>query len=86
MAQAKDPNSWYNYHGVKPPDSISHATPEEIEGLFNDVIKDTKHGSWRQIGDTIHCGRCGNHGHRISTSKMLVGETDDGLPKLKDIV
>ncbi len=79
-----DKPNWYEKNGVEPPQNIPHLSEEEFEKRFREA-GEIKHGKWKQVGNMLNCGACGNHGFLISTDHILTGTDEQGLPILKDI-
>jgi hypothetical protein len=84
--QSKASKEWFERNGVEAPEVVQHYSDDELAKKFQEQSQSTIHGDWLQIGNTLHCRKCNNHGLLIDTSKVLVGTDDKGLPILNDIV
>lgn len=85
--QPKSSDSWYERHGVKPPEHIPHFSDEDLAKRMDEIRTGTKHGDWRQEGSKITCYRCPyNHSDSIPVDYLLMGTDKNGLPILKKIV
>ena len=82
MSYNKKRESWYQYHGLKPPKVFQHGLKDEdIEERLKEVGR--KHTcNWTQHGSEIVCetDNYPRHGFRIPPTKMLVFK--DGKPDI----
>lgn len=84
--KSKASKEWFERNGVEPPEVVQHYSDEELAKKFQEQADSTVHGDWLQIGNTLHCRKCNNHGFLIGTDKILRGTDDKGLPILDNIV
>lgn len=85
--QPREPENWYDRHGVDRPAEFPHLTWEELEKKFEEIRANTKHGKWTQMGNRLTCNNC-NPTHTsepISPEYLLQGTDDQGLPILKKL-
>jgi hypothetical protein len=74
---------WYNKMDVKPPDSVTHGTDEDIRSK----LKPTKMWGWKLEGNRLSCNTdMGKLVQSIPTNMILVGETPEGMPILQKMV
>lgn len=82
MDEAERIAAFYKKHGVKPPESFSHGTEEDIKSK----LKELRPNSWRLEGNILY-GQTdmGELRQTIPTDYICVG-TDNGLPVLQKVV
>lgn len=80
----KEPENWFDRHGVDRPSHDPHLTEEELEKRFDEIKANTTHGAWKQMGNRLTCNKC-NPPHTsepIPVDYLLQGTDENGLPIL----